>query len=232
MNPIWTLEARDSVALEMISSYFNLSDAQMRRTIIEAHEQVQELLTQKGIDYRSLRSALTPQRQRIETAYIFDTARIDSGWYGYDVAARILPHLDRNSNCSILVGDLILEDQDLGFDLLERHLRLHKACEIAHTSQLYSVYINNLSDRMAKTIHDGLLPYEAYVGYIPVTFSSRMKDWLSATLVNQYIKRKVVFLCGQEDDVENDENYNLPGWPIEDLGYKYASRSRCISTSF
>jgi hypothetical protein len=220
MKPIWTLNARDSVQLDVVSSMLGLTYAQMRWEIVEAHEALVRMLERKGIDYATLRSALTPQPTRKELAFVFDTTRIDSGWYGFEVAAKILPHLNRKGNHSILVGDLTMSNQDLAFDRLQRHLHPVAPCEIEHTSQLYAVYLNNLSKRMAESIHRGLLGYAAYAGYIPCTYSSRMKDWLSATLVPTYLKRKTQFICGHEEDRPNDENVNLPGWPIEDCGYE------------
>jgi hypothetical protein len=45
MQPIWTLNARDSILLDFVSDYFNLSDRQMRREILNAHEATRDILT-------------------------------------------------------------------------------------------------------------------------------------------------------------------------------------------
>jgi len=50
-----------------------------------------------------------------------------------------------------------------------------------------------------------------------------MKDWMSAALGPCYLKAGRQFICAHEDDVPNDENDNLPMWPLEDHGYGYSS---------
>ena len=60
-DPIWTLEARDSVMLEVVTSLFNLSPEAVRREIAQAHEITVLAIAAKGIDYSKLDKALTPQ---------------------------------------------------------------------------------------------------------------------------------------------------------------------------
>lgn len=220
MAAIHTLNARDSVLLEVVSEYFSLSDLQMQHEIRGAHAHVVDVLSAKGIDYASLRNGLTPQTDRDEVTFVFDTARIDAGWYGGEVAERIVPLLDPRLTCSILTGDLLLKDQDRAFELLADGLLLHKPCEIAHTSQLYGVYVNNLSQQMVRHVHEGLLGYDAYIGLIPCTYSSLVKNWMSITLCHAYLKHKRWFICGHEDDRDDSEDVNTYGWPLEENGYE------------
>jgi hypothetical protein len=153
----------------------------MRKSIMNEHENLLRILRMKSVNYASLRRALVPSADRSELAFLFDSTRIDNHWYGHEVAQKLVPLINRKSTCSFLVGDLIADKQKIAFDVLRRHITLHNS-EIKHTSQLYCVYLNNLSKTMAETIHDGLISYDPYVGHVNVTFSSPMKNWLSATL--------------------------------------------------
>lgn len=72
-------------------------------------------------------------------------------------------------------------------------------------------------------MHSGLTQFGPYVDRIPSTYSSRTKDWLANTLSTRYLKLGNTFIGQHEDDVPNEENYNLPGWPLEEHGY------RCVS---
>lgn len=222
-QPILTLDARDSVFLEVMADYSALTDLQVRREIVGAHKELLRVLAAKGIDYQSLKAGLVPSADRLERGFVFDTPLIESNWYGYDVAQVLLPLVNRRTTCSFLLGDLIHKNQDRAFEVLQHSLRLHKPCEVADTSQLYCIYINNLSQRMVETLHEGLKAYDPYVGFIDVTFSSPMKNWLSVTLVNGYVKRGTTFVGSHEDDLPNEEDYNLPGWPLE--RYNYDCRS-------
>jgi hypothetical protein len=224
--PIWTIEARENVMLDVISSDFGLSPERMQNEIRAAHSQTVNILASKGVKYEQLRGALTPRRDRYEFAFVFDSKTTD-GKYGYTIPAqeRILALLPaKDFSCSLLSGDLLIKNQELGFELLNRGLELHREVRpLGSTSELFAIYINNLTAARAEAIHSGLLPWNGYVGRIPSTYSSRTKDWLSTTLSSQYVKLDRTFIGQHEDDVSEDENYNLPGWPLLEHGFS------CIS---
>lgn len=207
--------------LDVIRDTFELSPERMRCEIRKMHLVTVEAIAAKGIDYRKLDKALTPQRNRLELALLFDTARISTGAYGFAVAKIVLPLLHLNLSASIQLGDLILERdlQDHGIELLNRHAKLMRSVGVVDTNQIYCVYINNLTPKMASDIVQGVARYEPFIGYVDASTSSPMKDWLSISLVNGYLKHGPVMLNGHEDDVPNTEDYNLKGWPLEERGY-------------
>ena len=188
-----------------------------------AHGTTIVALRDKGIDYSTLKAALVPQRDRLERAYVFNTLEIDDNSYGHRVASQILRLVGRENKCSIKTGDLILEDQDLAFGLLEAGLTLHRACEIPHTSALFAVYLNNLTPQQAGVLHEGLLSYGPYIGYLDLTYASSVKTWLSMTLSSTYVKTGSRWIGQHEDDAPNTEDYNLPGWPLGEHGFTVAS---------
>ena len=153
---------------------------------------------------------------------MFDRMKMGSS-YGFDAGSWLLPTLRRELTCSILSGDLIHPDQSQGLELLSHHLQTVKSFRAVETAQLYCIYLNNLTDNMVRTVHADLLEHEAYTGFIPVNYNSRMKDWLSAVLSSTYLKAKDRMLCPHEDDVPNDENNNVPGWQVEEAGYQCLS---------
>lgn len=227
MRPIWTLNARESIFLDLMASYSGLSDQRMRREILSAHANAQDTLTVKGVDYNSLKNALIPQPKKREYAFIFDKSSIDGWWYAYNIAKKLIPLMNRDHTCSILHGDLIDigDNQDTIIALLDQHLKLRRPCKIAHTTQLYCVYLNNLTKNMFERIGQGLSAYDAYIGYIDATYSSIMKDYLSSILGSVYLKAKSKIIC-QDPDAEglsNEENINTALWPFERNGYE------CIS---
>lgn len=212
--------------LDVISGYFGLSTTQMQNEICNAHAKTVEILASKGVDYAKLRGALTPRRDRHEMAFVFDSSATGNQYnYGTPVHDRILTLLPaKQFSCALLSGDLLIENQDLGFELLQRGLQLHREVRrFSYTGELYAIYINNLTGGRAQAIHEGLLPWRAYVGRVPSTYSSRTKDWFSTTLSTRYIKLDRTFIGEHEDDVSNRKNYNLPGWPLDD--HRFSSMS-------
>jgi hypothetical protein len=222
-EPIWTLEARDSVMLEVMASYFDLSPEAIRAEIGQAHRLTIEAIAAKGVPYGRLRNALVPRRDRLERAFLFDTDRIDQGWYGLAVAEALIPLIPRQLSCSIQLGDLIIDDQDLAFELLRRHVVPHRRVELGNTNQIYCVYLNNLTPTMADAITAGLEDYTGFAGHVDTSVSSPFKDWLSLTLVDGYLKYRGLILNGHEDDVPDSEDLNLKGWPWEPSGYAVRS---------
>ena len=105
--PIHTLNARGNGMLEVVRDYFKLSPDRMLVEIQGMRAQVAQVLKTKGIDYNDLRAALVPDREKFEIALVFDTMKIENGWYGYEVFQRIIPLLDPRTKNSILVGDYI-----------------------------------------------------------------------------------------------------------------------------
>lgn len=223
MEPIFTLDARDNVMLEVIRDYFKLTNPVVRREIQAMHRAMVEALTSKGLTYSKLRPALVPQSDRHEVGFIFDSQCIDSSWYGLEVARVLLPLLDKRTTQSVLSGDLLGNNQELIFDILDESLVLSRSFTFVHGTSLYCMYINNLSDAALKKLHAELAKFSAYVGYIPATFSSRAKTYLSTILVNSFLKNRHRIIMGHEDDRPNTENVNIIGYPFDDFGCKVFS---------
>ena len=222
-QPIFTLNARGNVMLEVMRDYFKLTTAVMHREIQGLHIATQKTLQSKGITYAQLKSGLVPVADRSEAAFIFDSQCIDSSWYGLEVAKATIPLHENRSTQSVLCGDLIGEDQRFIFEILQDSLVLARSFTFRHGTALYCVYVNNLSDAALKNFHQALCKFPAYVGFIPATFASRAKTYLSSILVNCYLKHGTTIIMGHEDDRSNEENVNLVGYPFEDFGYRVVS---------
>jgi len=220
---IFTLNARGHVMLEVMRDHFKLSSQRLRAEIQGMHHSMIEALAAKGIEYTDLRSALVPTADRHEAGFLFDSTAIESSWYGRAVMRQVLPLLDKRTTQSVLCGDLLGEDQRLIFEILDESLVLSRSFEFRHGTLLYCVYVNNLSDAALRRLHEQLATFPPYLGYIPATFESRAKTYLSTTLVNTFLKNGQRVIMGHEDDRSNDENVNMAGYPFEEFGYKIFS---------
>jgi hypothetical protein len=224
---IWTVNARENFALDSVKEYFGMTNQQLHYQILALHEETVRLLKSKGVAYGGLRNALTPSRDKREAAFLFDSASPELGsFYGASAGDLLLAALpkEKRFSTSILSGDLFIDNQDLGFMLLELGLvQASGLSKIRHTSQIYGVYLNNLSDGRLAAIDGGLRSSPAYIGHVDCTYSSLVKTWLSTTLVHRYVKSGRIFLSAHEPDVPNSENYNHPGWSLDDYGFECAS---------
>jgi len=68
-----------------------------------------------------------------------------------------------------------------------------------------------------------LKAHKAYLGYVPCTYASLAKTFISMSLVNLVIKHKNTVILGHEDDRPNTEDYNLHLHDYTTLGLKLMS---------
>lgn len=203
--------------------HFLFNNTRMRTEIRAMHTTTINELASKGILYDSLKTALIPIADRNEAAFVFDSTKVDSSWYGKDIMHHILPLLDRKSTQSILCGDIICEDQRLAMKLLQESLQLARSLDYKHSTLLFCVYLNNMSEAGVSRLHQALKSYKAYVGHIPTTYLTRSKILLSTCLVNIGVKVGGRFVLPHEDDRPNSDDVNLVGYPFGDFGYQISS---------
>jgi hypothetical protein len=223
---IFTLDGRDNVRLEVMKSYFGLSENQIHTEINDLFTQLIEILKSKKIDYEKLKSSLIPNSDKNEIVLVFDTNQIKSSWYGKKVFDQIIPLFEKESSHSILTGDFIGEDEltEILYTEFSHNLLTHKK-EINYIShrQFYLVFINNLSSKMVNDFQNNLKSFKPFVGYIDLNFSSYLKTYFSTILCKNFIKHKKTIICGHEDDLSNDENCNMSGYSFEENGYSCKS---------
>lgn len=223
---VHTIEARGNVMLEVLQDYFALDDEQLRREIVVAVESTTTALLKRGVKYLNLRTVLTPQPDRHEIALLFDTLRIDNGWYGLPVQQHLLPLLAPTGSHSILLGDLLGSNEQQPW--IRSQLRTHLQpsgthLQFRHSTQFYCVYINNCSADMVRVLNEGFRSFAPYVGYVDVTYSSMFKTYLSLGLANGYIKHGSTVIQPHEDDLPDDANQNTLGYPFEEAGLRCRS---------
>ena len=226
-DKIFTLDARGNMMFETMQSYFGIEDSGMRAVISGSVSEMQTILRLKGIDYAKLKGALVPSIDRVEVALVFDSTRIKSDSYGFDVFKHLLPALEPSAVSSVLCGDLIeigdTNYQDLLYEAFSEQVQLVRSCEWSHSSQFYIVYANNLTEQMRQRICEVLSSYEGYVGWVDCFAPSLLKMYLSMILAHAFVKAGRTIIQGHEDDRDNGDNVNMLGYPFERYGYSCKS---------
>jgi len=222
METIYTIDARDHCMLEVMKDCFKLDHEAIYRETNGMFQELLRTLKRKSINYQELRACLTPSIDKKEVILVFDTLQIDNSWYGGDVFKKILPLLDRRSSHSFLCGDYIDKglSQDRLYQELVASIESRNPSEYRHGSQYFLVYMNNVSDDLLNRLDDGLKEFKPYTGHIDVTFSCFMKRYASVSLVNSFIKHKGIVICSHEDDRDDADNINMPGYAFEENNYK------------
>lgn len=219
---IYTLNARGNVMLPVLKQTFRLTDQQSYREINKIFTDMNTVLKSKGIVYENLKSALIPvHKDHYEIAFIFDSSKIESSWYGYKIFSALIPALNKESTYSILVGDIIADslDQAIIRQLLLTNLKKCHETVYMHSTQYFVVYINNLTKNQIDVILTALTNEEYFIGYVDMTFGSFLKTILAHCLVPHVIKHRNIILQPHEVDRPDDENINISSYPYEDSGF-------------
>lgn len=221
---IFTLESRENFYLEVMKENFKLTDKQMYDVIQQAFDHFKENLhSKKKIEYKDLRNVLTPNINKKEIALIFDSSKIKSAWYGYEVFDKIIPIFNKKTKHSILSGDLIIE-QNFYFwkEVFFEELISEKDTDFLNIRDCFIVYINNLSNTVFTNFHNQLSNYDPYVGFIDTTTQTKLKTIMSFILCKvAIVNNNQIILPYEDEDWEIDEN--TQGLPFE--SYNFSIRS-------
>ena len=92
---IFTIEARDNVYLESMAEHLKLDNDDIYNAIEYMHAELLKELKKVKVDYLKLKNALTPQKQKREIAFVFDSEKTGSNIYGAEILNQVLPLLDK-----------------------------------------------------------------------------------------------------------------------------------------
>lgn len=209
MASIYTLNSRGNILLSTLRDHFSWTDARTFFEIQRFHNDLLNILRAKRIDYASLRSALTPQPTKHEAAFLFDEQRCGNRFVpGVECADALFRALDPKTTHSILGGDLVDSRDEIARPLLTRSAVLARELDFQHPCFCYVLYVNNLSAGSVAAIDAKLRGNQAYLGYVPCTYASLAKTFISMHLAHLTIKKGSTVILGHEDDRPNSEDHN------------------------
>lgn len=219
--------------LPAMRSYFSWSDERTFKEVQRFHCDCLDILKAKGINYDDLRSALTPQTTKHEAAFLFDEHRCNADRIaGVDAADALFKLLPAKNTHSILGGELIDNRDQIARQLLKKVAVIAKDLNFKHPCFCYVLYVNNLSEDTLVNIHAGLASHPGYLGYVPCTYASLAKTFVSMHVANLVIKHRNMVILGHEDDRDNSENYNLHLHDYTALGLKLRSLQSMYFSAF
>lgn len=220
-NPetIFTLNARDNIIFDIA---FNKSDtSEIYKEINNVFGMFISSLSERKINYQDLKNCLIPRKDRKEIAFIFDTEKITTN-YAILAISKILPILDKGGIHSFLVGDYVGESENRYklLSLFREFINQVNPTNYQYHNQFFIVYINNLSTEMVNKLINQLKVYEYFIGYMDVTFSSKIKTYFSGILNSHFIKYKSILILGDPNDTNIiDDLDNNVFCDYEELGF-------------
>lgn len=220
---IHSVSTHNNVILDAMRDMFDLSDGALNRMMRVDHLKLTQTLDEFGIAYSSLAKALVPDHRRKEIALLFDSAVASlssNGWYAIDVAEAWIAGLPRPRKGvpvnSILRGDILYGSRDEVQAVMDRDVVYHQPFTVIHPSQVYCVYVTNLSKEQASSLISSAAEHPAYVGHTDCTDRSILKEILGRSLPNSGLRVGDMILEGV---AEPGGTANGAGLPFEALGF-------------
>jgi hypothetical protein len=218
---IFTLNARDNVLLDLC--YKDSSPNKIYEEINNVFDMFINSLESSNIEYKTLKNCLIPSNEKNEIVLIFDTLKSGFSTYDYNILSKVLPLLEKQSTHSFLVGDYTGDRnrKEMLHSLFYEHINQINPTIYQYHNQYFLVYINNLSKSMVQNLIEGLKKYDYFTGYFDVTYSSKIKTYLSTILVARFIKHKSVLISSEPFDTNIIDEIEVNGLACdyEELGF-------------
>ena len=237
---IYTLNARDYILYPVAKSCLQLSDDDVHTMILEDFALLKRRLKMKDISYEKLKRALIPNQDvdKNEICLVFDTEKIDSSSYGYQIFENLIPLFDKESTYSIIVGDYVDDlrgvsnSQIILRDVLDEVIVKYGKSRYIHSNQYFLVYINSISAGQLDTIIVGLSKHDWFYGVAKINHMSKFKTYISTILPPLCIKNRNHIITRHTTDCADDENMKLYDYPFEYSGFKVSSINEDSYSSF
>lgn len=104
---IYTIDARENIYLESMAKAIKLDDEAVYDVIQQMFAEFLVETKKVELNYLDLKNCLTPQKQKLEIAFVFDSLKTGSDTYGAKIMSKLLSLFDKKTCNSILVGDFI-----------------------------------------------------------------------------------------------------------------------------
>lgn len=219
---IHTLEARSSFHFNFCKDHLGFDEGRLHREIIECYEMLKRQLAYKQIVYGDLKSALVPQTKKLETAFMFDYTKFESGFYGMEVMNMLLPNLDKCGTRSVLYGDWVSKNVKFGQAFAESYGPSEieeKFPKAWYGNAVAFYYVNNLTPAGINRLRRVVSTHPAYMGSLDLTYTSYMKAMLSTMLLRAFIQHKGIIIESHEDGTNPDLNEGYLPWDFERAGF-------------
>jgi hypothetical protein len=217
---IHAINAYSNVFVEATAEELGLTDIEIKALLLDMCQDVTNILEMRGVKYSDLKWALTPRSNRHEIAFVFDSCKATSPFYGEEFSEIWLAAMQvagGPKRTAILEGDIIGPQLDAFWKIIDERLKVDTSqdAQLPRTEQYFVVYFTNVSKAQLEVLDRQMrIKSEAYLGYVDCSCWTPFKTALLLPQVALRIDNQIIT---NEDE---DGNANLRGYPFEDFGFK------------
>jgi len=183
---VFTFDTRDLIIWDMLKNNYKLDSDQIHNEIERVFEPMIERLKEIGVPYEKLKNVLTPQIDKMEICFVFDSLKTENTNYGSVIFKKIIPLIAGIEKTAMFYGDLIGPEtrggQKTVREIMQQSINFSTALDYENSSQFFLVFFNNISSAKLEIIDKGLKHLSYYVGYSDITYGSFFKDLVASSI--------------------------------------------------
>lgn len=210
---IHTFDSRDYIFWEIYRDYFRKSEVDIHKEIQKTFNLTVSKLREKNIEYAELKNILTPQKNKKEIGFIFDSTKIDNTSYGIVVLDNFKIAIGSIKNSAVFFGDITAgHSRQAQLNIrtaMMDEVVLFNDLNFKHATQYFVVYFNNLTTKILNSILEKLHTVSYFVGYADHSYGSRLKDVVSMSIGQQFLLHKGKALQAHADGDAEDVNHTI-----------------------
>lgn len=220
---IHTFDSRDFIFWEVFRDHFNKSNEDIYNDIRILHSQTIARLDGVGVKYKDLKNTLTPQKNKMEIAFVFDSTKIDDVFYGKVVLDGFKKTICSIRRSAVFLGDIVAGSSSRNAqlnirDAMREEIFFYNELNYINGSQYFIVYFNNVTSSMLSSVLGDLKSLPHFIGYCDLSFSSYLKDVVSMSIGQSFLLHDGIALMqsidGETEGV-NTSIFNLEGTGIK-----------------
>lgn len=226
---VYTFDTRDLIIWDMLKTNFQLDNDQIYNEIEGVFRPMIERLKEIGVPYEKLKNVLTPQTDKMEICFIFDSLKIENIFYGSVILKELIPLIDGIEKTAMFYGDLISsqtrDGQKAVKEIMLQSINFNTALNYKNSSQYFLVFFNNISSGKLAIIDRCLKNFSFYVGYSNVTYSCYFKDIVASSIGQECLFYKKIAILPVSEYEEIDDSCPINYSIIDYAKYGYKIRN-------
>lgn len=235
---VYTFDTRNLIIWDILKDHFKLDNRQVYNEIERVFKPMVERLNEIEVPYEKLKNVLTPQIDKMEICFVFDSMKIENLFYGSVIFKELIPLIVDIEKTAMFCGDLIgPESKDCQRAIKEimlKSITFNSSLNYRNSSQYFLVFFNNISSAKLSFIDESLKKFSFYVGYSNITYNCLFKDLVASSIGQKclFYKNTAILSVGEDDEIDDSNPINYSFINYEKYGYKIRNVKEFAYLSF
>ena len=235
---VYTFDTRDLSIWDMLKDHFKLDNDHIYNEIEGVFKPMVERLKEIGVPYEKLKNVLTPQIDKMEICFVFDSLKIENTIYASVILKELIPLIVGIEKTAMFYGDLIgpetREGQNAVKEIMLQSINFNTALNYRNSSQYFLVFFNNISSAKLAIIDRWLKNFSFYLGYSNITYNCYFKDIVASSIGQKclFYKKIAILPVSEDEEIDDSNPINYSFINYDKYGYKIRNIKEFAYSSF